>query len=94
MAGTAHMPWQTPVSELNEQLTPRYQKRGRLPTVEDTRATFRLHQIPATITMFDGEGDDFAILALTQNGWHIRIPVSDRQCLDLARNLLAKVRAR
>jgi hypothetical protein len=92
--GTATMPWQSPVSELNEQLTPRYQKHKQLPTVEQTRDTFRAHQILATITMLDGDGDDFALIALTKNGWLVRIALSDAQCLDLARALLAKVRAR
>lgn len=87
------MPWQSPVSELNEELTPRYKKRRQLPTVEHTRETFRVHQIPATITMLDGEGDDFALIALTENGWLVRIPITDQQALDMARALIAKVRA-
>lgn len=95
MAGTATMPWQSPVSELNEELSNRYVKHAVRPTIEQTRETFLAHQIPATITMVDDDADDHvAIIGMTQNGWLIRISLSEVERLNLARALLAKVRAR
>lgn len=93
MSGTAAeqkptMPWQSTVKELNEQLTPRYQKYQPSKTINQTRDTFRVHQIPATIAMLDDESGDLALIATTENGWLIRIALTETQRLNLARALL------
>lgn len=95
MAEVAHMPWQSPVSELNEELTPSYKKhQGGNCSVDATRETFRAHQIPATIAMLDRDGAGVALIINTENGWLIRVRMTPEECLDTARALLARVRAR
>lgn len=63
-------------------------------SVPNLRRIYRTNQIPATVAMLDTDAAGLAILAQTENGWLIRIALTEPECLDMARTLLAKVRAR
>lgn len=80
-----------PMKALSRMMEPGAGKRG---DVESTRRIFREGQLDADIQMLDTEGDGVAIIAKTANGWLVRINIPKQsECLDLARTLLAKVRA-
>ena len=59
----------------------------------ELRKLFRDNQLRATVAMLDTDAVGISLICQTENGWTVRIPFTDAECLDLARTLLAKVRA-
>lgn len=95
MAGTANAPFELPVSAVNDMLDEASRGHRGAPsaTAAELKSIFRDNQITSKLTMLDTEGEGVALIAQTRNGWLVRIPLTEAECLDMARTLLAKVRA-
>lgn len=96
MKGTATLP-KRPAKAVSAMIDERNAGPGqgrKAPDLNETRRLFLDCQIDAKIAMLDTDVAGVALLAQTTTGHMIRIALTEAECLDMARTLLAKVRVR